>query len=69
MFGVIDRFEGQFAIVELYYGKIINIKRELLPEGAKEGDVLSIEDKITISLEETNKRKMKIEEITKDIWE
>lgn len=36
----IDRFEGDFAILELDAGKFTEKKRTLLPENAKEGDLL-----------------------------
>lgn len=36
----IDRFEGDFAVLELDAGKFVEKKRALLPENAKEGDLL-----------------------------
>jgi hypothetical protein len=68
MFGIIDRFEGKKAVVEMYSGEIVNIERTELPAEAKEGDVLKIDKIITIDEEETKKRKRKIDEITKDMW-
>ena len=38
---IIDRFEGNFAVIELENGKILNIPKELF-ENAKEGDVFDI---------------------------
>lgn len=49
---IIDRFEGDYAVVELLNGKMINVPR-ILFENAKENDVINI----TIDEEETNKRK------------
>jgi len=69
MRGVIDRFEGDFAVVELENGEMRNIKKELVPAEAKEGDVLKIVEEITIDYEETEKRRKKIEELTKDMWD
>lgn len=70
MQGTIDRFEEEFAVVELENRKMKNIKRSLIPKDAKEGDVLNIEeDSITIDYEETEKRKKEIEEMTKDLFE
>ena len=70
MQGTIDRFEEEFAVVELESGKMKNIKRSLIPKDAKEGDVLNIEgDVITIDYEETEKRRKEIEEMTKDLFE
>ncbi len=39
---VIDRFEGNFAVVELPGDKTVSLPKELLPENAKEGSILSI---------------------------
>ncbi len=40
---VIDRFEGEFAVLETDSG-IINVKRSLLPADAREGDVVLLRD-------------------------
>lgn len=68
MVGTIDRFEGQFAVVELEDRKIINIQKNKLPVNAKEGDIINIGNEITIDYEKTEKTKKEIEELTKDIW-
>ena len=66
---VIDRFEGLLAVCEKEDRTMINIKRALLPIGAKEGDVLNIKgDEISIDVLGTAKRKHEIEELTKDLW-
>lgn len=58
--GIVDRFEGDFAIVELEKG-FEKIAKGKLPSNVKEGDVIVIErDRIYVDLEETNKRKNKI---------
>jgi hypothetical protein len=67
---VIDRFEGDYAVCEKENREMIDIKKNILPNEAKENDVLDIEgDKIIIDIEETKKRKKDIEELTKDLWE
>ncbi|RBP38951.1 DUF3006 domain-containing protein [Garciella nitratireducens] len=58
---IIDRFEEKFVVVELENRNIINMPKELVPKGAKEGDVLEIR----INREETQKRKQKIQRL----WE
>lgn len=68
MFGIIDRFEGGFAIVELYDKKVINIDINKMPKGAQEGDVLNIGEHILIDYEETKKRKNIIEKLSRDMW-
>lgn len=63
---IIDRFEGEFAVCEKDDRTMVDIPRQLLPEEAKEGHVLNIN--ISIDIEETEKRKKIIEELTEDIW-
>lgn len=66
---VIDRFEGNFAVCEKDDKTMIDIEKTKLPLEAKEGDVIIIEqDKITIDLIETKKRKSEITKITKNLW-
>jgi hypothetical protein len=60
----IDRFEGNYAVVELPDKKTSDLPVELVPEGAKEGYVLDI----TIDYEETKKRKDEIESLMEDMW-
>ncbi len=69
MFGTIDRFEEEFAVVEFDDRKVINILKDKLPKEAKEGDVLRFQnDSITIDYIETDKRRKEIEELTKDLF-
>lgn len=70
MFGVVDRFEGDFAVVEMDSGEIINIQKFKIPYETAEGDVLEINNKHKCirNIEETEKRRREIEELTKDIW-
>ena len=69
MMGIVDRFEGEYAVVELNDGKMININKKDLPPGLEEGMVIQISESITINIEETNKRKKRIEKLTEDLWE
>ena len=39
---IIDRIEGEYAVVEIDAGKIEKIPMALLPEGSREGDVILI---------------------------
>lgn len=61
---IIDRFEGDYAIVETDDKVMINLPKSLIP-GAREGDVISI----IIDEEETQKRKDNIQKIMDDLWE
>lgn len=67
---IIDRFEGEFAICEKENLEMIDILKESIPKESKEGDVLIIKgDKITLDLKETEKRRKRIEELVKNLWE
>ena len=73
MLGIVDRFEGKYIVVEVE-DKIYNVKKDISKEELKEGDVVNLEirDKIVISikknLQETQKRKEYIKNLSKDIW-
>ncbi|MEL7655500.1 MAG: DUF3006 domain-containing protein [Bacillota bacterium] len=54
---VIDRFEGEFAVVELSDGNITQIPRVVIPTEAKEGDIILL----IIEVDETANRKASIE--------
>ncbi len=69
MRGIIDRFEGKYAVVELSDGKMIDIDRAQLPTEAEEGMVIEISKNITINLDETKRRKEEIEKLTEDLWD
>lgn len=63
---IIDRFEGKWAVIE--YGDVtFNFPRELLPEGAKEGDVLNI----TVAFDEqaTEGQSKKIDKLVNDLFD
>lgn len=62
---IIDRFEGDFAVVELPDKTMVNMLKILLPSETKEGDVISI----TVDKEETKSRKAHIEKLMNDVWE
>lgn len=66
---IIDRFEGEFAVLEKEDGGIIDVPKSEI-EGAKEGDVVLFENGFyTIDIEETEKRKALIEEKMKKLFE
>lgn len=59
---IIDRFEGDFAVLEKEGGGTFDVKKELL-EGACEGDVVIYENgKYIIDVQETQMRRKNIEE-------
>ncbi|MCK9443417.1 MAG: DUF3006 domain-containing protein [Tissierellaceae bacterium] len=53
----IDRFEGEYAVVELDTGHTVDITKAVLPPGAKEGDIISLK----IEEEETEERRKRIQ--------
>ena len=61
---IIDRIEGDYAIVEIGVGKIVSVPKMLF-QNAKEGDVFKIE----IDREETNIRKEKIQKLMNNLFE
>jgi hypothetical protein len=62
---IIDRFEGDYAVVEMSDMTMANMPISLIPEGAKEGDVLTI----SIDKTKTEKRKRRMEKLMNDLWE
>lgn len=54
---VIDRFEGEYAIIEMNR-RLFHVPKSLFPKGAKEGDVINIQ--IIVDKDETMKRKQAI---------
>lgn len=61
---IIDRFEGEYAIVELDVGQFVSIPKVLVP-GACEGDVINI----TINKDATKKRKEHIKDLMNNLFE
>lgn len=61
---IIDRFEGDYAVVEINKGKFVNLPKELIPD-AKEGDVIVI----TIDQDETKKRKEHVKDLMNQLFE
>lgn len=53
---ILDRIEGEIAVVELDTEEMLDIPLQLLPKEVKEGDVLEIK----ILIEETEERKKRI---------
>ena len=65
----IDRFEGEFAVCEKDDRSMINIRRENIPQQAKEGDILIIEgESISIDIAGTDERKKRINRLMDDLW-
>lgn len=62
MWVIIDRFEGEYALVELEDGSVLPVPAQLFP-GAREGDVVEIR----IDRAETARRRRLIEELRQKV--
>lgn len=60
---ILDRFEGDFAVLELDVGEVVSVPK-ILVGNATEGDVINI----SIDKEETRNRKKKIEKLMEDVF-
>lgn len=60
---IIDRFEGDYAVVELDIGKFISVPK-ILFQNAKEGDVINI----LVDEDETKKRKENIQSLMNKLF-
>ncbi|MDD3365513.1 MAG: DUF3006 domain-containing protein [Syntrophomonas sp.] len=66
--GIIDRFEGDYAIVEIE-GSMNSIMRSDIPNDAHEGDLMVFDNnQWTIARENTDKRKKEIQELADEVW-
>ncbi|WP_242275105.1 DUF3006 domain-containing protein [Bacillus cereus group sp. BfR-BA-01445] len=60
---IIDRFEGELAVIEVN-NVTMDVPKSKLPSTSKEGDVLIIEgDTYTIDKDETDKRRREIQDL------
>lgn len=67
---IIDRFEANYAVVELPDRSFKNIPRHILPPSAKEGDVLEEKDgQYRLLPEATRARTDNIRTLMADVWE
>lgn len=55
---VIDRFEGENVVIESLEGQMIDIPNTIVPNGAREGDVLII----SIDKDEREEKEIRIKE-------
>ncbi len=66
----LDRIEGNIAVLEdRNTGKIIEIEKDKLPKGTKDGDILDkINGKFILNVEKTNNIAQRIADKMKEIW-
>lgn len=60
---IVDRIEGEFLILELPSGEVVNVPKVLVPN-AKEGDVINI----TIAKDKTKERKENINNLMDELF-
>lgn len=66
---IIDRFEGDFAVVEVDGKEMKDISKKDIPQFAKEGDVLKqLNGKYELDVEETQRIRAEAEKMMKDMW-
>jgi hypothetical protein len=65
---VIDRIEGTIAVCEGEDGKMVEITKTRLPNGAREGSAILIDDDGKISLADNTVMEKRIAEKMKAIW-
>ncbi|CEO88331.1 MAG: DUF3006 domain-containing protein [Lawsonibacter sp.] len=63
---IIDRFEGDWVVVE-FEGGIFNIPKALFPQQVREGDVVKIN--IIVDEEATKNRKKRVEQLADELFE
>jgi hypothetical protein len=67
--GIIDRFEGQFVVVEIN-GKTKDFPKSIFPKEVTVGDVVEIKgEKVTVLKNETEKLRREIEQLMDEVWE
>lgn len=66
MFWVIDRFEGDFAILVADDRAVVQFPKANLPAGLKEGDVLRLD--LAVDEAETERRRAQIAKEAEDLW-
>jgi hypothetical protein len=70
MTGIIDRFEGDYVILELENRIMDKVPRNQIPDCAKEGDVIiKINGIYRVDEGETQRRKRELEVLSQDLWE
>ncbi|MFW0967947.1 MAG: DUF3006 domain-containing protein [Thermacetogeniaceae bacterium] len=63
---IIDRFEGDWAVIE-FEETTFNLPRVLLPSEAREGDVIRIS--VTLDKKATAERRERIEKLMDELFE
>lgn len=66
---VIDRFEGDYAVIETDDGGHINVLKSILPKEAKDGDIVLMENgEYLIDTENTELARKRAVELRDSLW-
>ncbi len=67
--GIIDRFEGQYAVIE--FGRVcMNVEKVLLPANAEVGDSVTLKNDVyKLDKEATKQREKEIQALMDDVFE
>jgi len=69
MRGIVDRFEGEYVVIEVE-GETEDIRREFVDSDVKVNDVVVLVDGIwMVDKDETEKRSREIRKLMDDVWE
>ena len=63
---IIDRFEGDYAVIE-YNEQVLNLPKVFLPVDVHEGDVLDVI--IMLDVNETDRIKAEMKKLMDEVWE
>lgn len=67
---IVDRFEGDYAVVEIDGKVMTDIPRRLLPPEVKEGQVIKrVNGRYEIDFAETKKREVAMQNLSEGLWE
>jgi hypothetical protein len=64
---IIDRFEGEWAVIETDARQTFTLPRASLPPDTREGDVVSIS--VTLDQSATDARRKKAKKLTQDFFD
>ena len=65
---VIDRIAGDVAVLEGYESGRLEVKKALLPTGAKEGSSIEVDERGGMTLFRDEERERRIAEKMKAVW-
>lgn len=67
---IVDRVEGDKAVLECENGDMVNLELKALPKNIKEGDVINFqENSYFLNSDETKARKEKIKNLMNSLFE